>query len=204
MGRKKAVKNEVVIKDSSNNVFVIDADNLYNWTDIQKKFLEYYIQTKSLKASCAMSGYSELDASVFLLSFDAQKEIRRINTAMTQMQFQQKMATLNDIGGYLTSLLQGYTTQAEQLNVQEKMQVVDMLLKVHKIQLDAIKEPQTIIARDLNVDFSKLSIKTLKTLIDNYNSQDVDMIMNSNLSPEEIANIKSQGKEIAEIINNLQ
>lgn len=202
MPRKKKEHQITIVTDPERSL-IIDANNVYQWTELQKKFLEYYIQTKSLKTSCLMSGYDEKDASVFLLSFDAQKEIRRINTAMTQMQFQNKMATLNEIGGYLTSLLTGCTVQSEQLTTQEKMQVVDMLLKVHKLEIDAIKEPQTIIARDLNVDFSKLSVKTLKTLIDNYDSQDIDVIMNSNLSPEEIANLKAQGREIAEIVNNL-
>lgn len=204
MARKKLEQHQITLATDSKYSLIVDENNVYKWTDIQKKFLEYYIQTKSLKTSCLMSGYPETEASVFLLSFDAQKEIRRINQAMTQLQFQNKMADLHEIGGYLTSLLQGYSTQCDQLNMQEKMQVVDMLLKIHKLELEAIKEPQTIIAKDLNVDFSKLSIKTLKTLLDNYENQDVDNIINSNLTPEEIANLKAQSKEIIEIVNNLK
>lgn len=206
MARKKTAEkqveehNEIIATDKEYSL-VVDPQGEYKWTAKQKKFLEIYIQTKSVKLACTIAQMNEVDASVFLTSYNAQKEIRRINMAMVQHQFQNKMATLDDIGGYLTSLLQGNVLQGEQLSFADKKDVINLLIKVHQTKIDAVKEPQTIITRDLNVDFSKLSVKSLKTLIDNYNSQDIDTIMSSSLSPEEIANLKSQGQEIAEIVN---
>ena len=113
------------------------------------------------------------------------------------------MATLDEIGGYLTSLLEGQTVMAEQLSVQDKLKVTDMLMKVHQMEQDAINNPQTILTRDLNIDLSKLSTKTIKALIDNYKANDIDEIMNGNMSPEEIANLKTQSSELIELIKKL-
>ena len=186
-----------------NTLYSLDISNEYGWNDQQKLFLCLYIQTGSFKYSCSISKLNEEDATTFLMSYNAQKELRRINMMIANKQFENKMASLNDIGGYLTSLIIGDCFMKDKLETKDKIAVIDLLLKVHKTQIDAIKEPQTIIARDLNVDFKNLSIQSLKTLIDNYKTQESNDIINSSLSPEEIASIKSTGREIAEIVNTL-
>ena len=110
----------------------------------------------------------KIERYTIFMDYKTQCEIRRINKAICQLQFQTKMATLDEIGGYLTSLLEGNTVMAETLTLQDKLKVSELLMKVHQIQQEGINNPQTVLTRDLNIDLSKLSTKTIKALIDNY------------------------------------
>ena len=207
MGRKKKVdleklKEEYAIELANNPelALTVDPTNKYSFTDEEKKFIEVYVQMKNVAYATSVSGMDESTAMGFFVDYKTQCEIRRINKAICQLQFQNKMATLDEIGGYLTSLLEGNTVVGETLSIQDKLKVTDMLMKVHQIELDAIEKPQTILTRDLNIDLSKLSTKTIKALIDNYKANDIDEIVNSNMSPEEIANLKTQSSQILELI----
>ena len=211
MGRPKKKTNLEKLKEEyalelQNNPELslsIDPTNKYKFDDTEKKFIEAYIQTKNVGYAISVSEMDESKSMGFLMDYRTQSEIRRINKAICQLQFQTKMVTLDEIGGYLTALLEGNAVLAEQPSMQDKMKIVEMLLKVHQIQQDAIKEPQTLLQRDLNIDLSKLSTKTIKALIDNYKVNDIDEIMNSNMTPEEIANLKTQSKSIIELMKML-
>ena len=216
MGRKKKNKKSEPVKDiqkvkddykkeveeNKELSLLVDPDNKYNFTEQEKKFIEYYIRSKNVNLSAKMCGMEHDEGLMFLLSFNAQTEIRRINLAICHHQFQTKIATLDEIGGYLTSLLTGeYIPLSEQLTNKSKVEVAKLIIDINKLQQGAIDNPSVILTKNIDIDLKNLSVKTIKNMLQNSPDDDNLTIEGMTLTPEEIASVKSQNKEYKELLN---
>ena len=209
MGRKKTNEIEQLttnynqaLNEDVNFSLEIDPTNKYKFSEVEKEFLKAYIQLKNVEASCNLSGMELEPGMKFLLSYNAQSEIRRINLAICHHQFNSKMATLEEIGGYLTSLITGeYTPLTEQLTTKEKLEVSKIIVDINKLQQGAIENPSIILTKNIDMDLKNLSVSTIKNMLETSEKIDTTGVSEITLTPEEVANIKTQSKEYLELLN---
>lgn len=144
----------------------VDPTNKYNMSDEQKKFIEYYIQFKSVPTAAELTGIEMDVAKQYFISWNSQQEIRRINRALYYRQFNNKLLSLDQIGGYLTSLLTDENVPiGDQLKSKDKLKIVEMIIKLIELKKESFENPNTIMEKDLDVQIKNLSVNTIKTLL---------------------------------------
>lgn len=187
--RKKPQKPEIVIfpEDKIQNLQVdyineldlnpkysldVNPEGKYNMTDTEKKFVKYYIEFKSVLSAGELSGLTEDEAKQTFLKYPVQCEIKRINAAMYQRQFANKLLSLDDIGGYLSSLITNYNVPlAEQIKPSEKVEVAKLLIKLNELKNESINTPGKLIEKDLDEQLQSLSVETIKQLLETNDSK---------------------------------
>lgn len=185
MGRKKKITYENIEKtdeitkqyiDEVNNNIVfslrVDPENKYNMPPEQKTFIAYYIQYRNITTAGMLANIDLQLAASYLMAYSTQQEIQRINKAIIQRQFATKLASLDNIGGWLTSLLTDSVVEGDKINSKEKIKVAQMLIDLHKLKAESLMSPQTLIQKDVNVELKDLSIETIKKLI--YNDEQIE------------------------------
>lgn len=167
---------------------VVDPTNKYNMTDMQKKFVEYYVNFKNVNTAAELCGIDQDTAKQYFISYASQQEIRRINLALYHRQFANRLLTLDEIGGYLSCLLTGVNVPlADQpKTIGDRLAIVKTLIDLNKLKLEGLRNPNVILAQDIDVQIKNLSLATIKQLIAQ-EAQPVEKIYNANLTPEESA-----------------
>lgn len=191
----------------------VDPENKYGMSDLQKTFVKHYVEFKNVNTAAELTGIDQEIAKQYFIAYSSQQEIRRINLALYQRQFANRLITLDEIGGYLTSLLTGENVPlGDQLKINDKLRVVQMLIDLNKFKAGAIQDPTVVMARDINVQLKNLSVTTIRQLIKTKatmdEKQDVIEVFdeNSTLTPEEQAYLSTlptdQLLELIEQTNN--
>lgn len=172
----------------------VDPDGELGMSEEQKKFVAYYVQFKSLTYVASMMGIDTETAKQYYISFNSQQEIRRINMALYHRQFANRLINLDEIGGYLTSLLTGDNVPlADQPHsVSERLAIVKMLIDLNKLQIEGIQNPSLLMQNNVEVQIKNLSLNTIKSLLSEANKSkkvpiEVSNISDSELTPEESA-----------------
>lgn len=143
-----------------------DPERKYKMTTVQKDFIKYYVQFKSINTAGKLCGIQPDEARQIFVSWQTQSEIRRINRALYHRQFMSKMLSIDQLGGYLTSLLTDENVPlADQLRTPEKLRVVDMLLKLNEMKRDGFENPSELAEKDIEVEIKQLSIETIQRLL---------------------------------------
>lgn len=185
MGRKKKITYENIEKtdeiskqyiDEVNNNIVfslqVDPENKYNMPEEQKRFIAYYIQYRNISTAGMLANIDLHLATSYLMAYSTQQEIQRINKAIIQRQFATKLASLDNIGGWLTSLLMDDVVEGDKINSKEKIKVAQMIIDLHKLKAESLMSPQILMQKDVNVELKDLSIETIKKLI--YNDEQIE------------------------------
>lgn len=173
----------------------VDPENKYNLSDEQKQFIHLYVEHKNLATVAYMMDIKMDVAKSYLMSYYSQTEIRRINLAMYHRQFNTRMATLDELGGYLTSVLIDNVPEADRLKSNEKLRVIQLLIDLNKFKEESIKDPSVIMARDIDIQIKNLSVATIEKLLAQDKLQEKKDIVcemtDNNISPEESAYLSS-------------
>lgn len=151
----------------------IDTENKYNFNEVTKIFIKNYIQTKDIKLASSLSNLNVEDGFDIFKRYEVQNEIRRLSCAIAQRKFLNKMLTLDELGGYLSSMLtEEYNQFGMQLSIDDKTKIINTLLKIIEMKQNAIDEPATIISEDLDTQLKNLSVNTIKNLLNEYDEND--------------------------------
>lgn len=193
----------------------VDPENKYNMSDTQKEFIAFYVQYKNVPLAAKLAGIEEDAAMDYFNKYSSKMEIRRINLALYHRAFATKLLSVDEIGGYLTSLLVGENiAEAEKLGKKDKLQVVKLLLEINQMKQNMISNPKEIIdAIDVQEQLNELSVETIQKMIEVSNDKEKqkkeDLIeevreKNSYLTPEEIAQLNSMStKELMELLKTI-
>lgn len=192
----------------------VDPLNKYNMTEEQKQFIHLYCEFKSLPFVQATMNIPTEIANAYFISYSSQKEIRRINRAMLQRRFQTKMMTINEIGGYLSTLITDENVPlSEQLKPREKLSAAGMLIELNKLKAQAIQDSKIIDYKDVEETAKNMSIDAIRALLsnkpnENVNSEKDTLISKLNtdnsLLPEEIDYLKSLSTvELMQLLNTI-
>lgn len=180
---------------TSENSLEVDPNNIYNMSDEQKKIIQYYIQFKNLAMAAEFAEIEYDIAKQYFVDYNSQSEIRRIHSELCKQQFQCETLSLDDIGGYLTSLIkEDLVPLGEQLKTTDKLKVISMLIELNKLKTEEPEKPDTVI-NNLNLELKNLSIDTIKKLLNNeLDNEEIDYLNNLN-SNELLEIIEENNKE---------
>ena len=222
MSRKKKIDKEIkidskelqtmqenyVMEVETNPEFSLDVDPLgkYNLSQAQKDFIKYYIQFKSVATAAELCGIDIDTAKTYFLNYITQQEIRRINRALYHRQFEHKMLDLDDIGGYLSSLITDENVPiGDQLKTKDKLQVANMLIDLIKLKKESFEDPAKLKNIDVASQLKNLSLITIQQLLVQSNKQEKkeSIILDNNLSAEEKEYLNSLPTEsLLELLND--
>ena len=190
----------------------VDPTNKYRMTKDQKEFIRHYVQFKNVVLACQLAGIDEKQGRAYYLAYSSQQEIRRINMAMYHRQFSAKLLNLDEIGGYLTSLLTDQVPMADRLESKDKLKVAQMIIDLNELKRSALSDPTVIDTVEVSEQIKDLSVKSIKQLIsashDTGPDKEKDGIIEqlddeNNLSGEEIAYLKTlPTEELLQLVEN--
>lgn len=170
----------------------VDPQGKLGLSEEEKKFVQLYVDYKSIATVAEFMEIKMEIARAYYLSYKCQQEIRRINLALYQRQFAARLLTLDEIGGYLTSLLTDlFVPNGDKLKSTEKLQVVKLLIDINRLKIESLQNPEILMVKEIDTEIKNLSISTIKKLItqDKLNEKDklISQLEEDPLSPEESA-----------------
>lgn len=145
----------------------VDPEGKYGMSEAQKTFIGHYVNFKNVNTAAELTGIDQDTAKQYFVAYSSQQEIRRINLALYHRQFASRLISLDEIGGYLTSLLTGDNVPiADQpKNIGERLAIVRMLIDLNKMKMGSIQNPSLIMANDIDIQIKNLSLATVRQLL---------------------------------------
>lgn len=205
--------NELVKELDENPEFSLEVDptNKYSMSEEQKRFVKNYCEFKSIPMSAELSGISLDTAKSYFVAYSSQQEIRRINRAMYQKQFSNKLLTIDEISKWLSSLITDENVPiADRVKTMDKVRIAQILIDLQLYKNDAINNPSSLLDTDIETEIKELSVKSIKTLLKQKNTKEdkkvevIDAIQSKQaLSPEEEIFLKTlPTKDILTLLNS--
>ena len=195
----------------------VDPENKYHMLDDQKEFIKNYVQFKNIPLAAELSGIDKQTATSYFMAYSTQQEIRRINLAMYHRQFNNKLLSIDEIGGWLTSVMvDEHVPIGERLKTKDKLEVAKMIIDLNKIKANALEKPQILDAVIIEDQLKDLSVESIQNLINvSANSEKVEQdrqevineiqAENDRLTPEELAYMKTLPLDaLLEMLENLK
>lgn len=213
--KQKQIEYLDTIKNNPQYSLIVDPENKYNLTLQQKEFIGLYCEFKNIQLAAMMSNLELEEAMTLYSSYPCQQEIRRINLAMYQTQFANKLISLNELGGYLTSLLCDAVPSGDKLSPSDKLKVAQLILDLNKTLKETPNEVKDIIDIPIDTQLKDLSIKSIKALLEANKNKDKikeekEKIIESfenfdNFSQEEISFLNTLStKELLDLLDSME
>lgn len=188
----------------------VDPENKYGMSDIQKHFIKNYVEFKSIPMAAELTGIDVDTAKAYFISYSSQQEIRRINKAMYQRQFSHKLLGIDQIAGWLSSLITDENVPvADRLKTMDKVRVAQMLIDLQIYKKDVINNPDSITEIDFEQQIKNLSIGTIRDLIyqnkkqQTNNKDEIVENLKGDFTPEEKTFLKSLSvQELLQLIDD--
>lgn len=186
----------------------VDPTDRYSMNATQKAFIKNYCEFKSVPMAAELCGIDLDSAKSYFVAWSSQQEIRRINRAMYQRQFSHKILSIDEISGYLSSLIvDDDVPLADRVKTMDKVKIAQMLIDLQIQKNDALHNPSSIIDADIEGEIKKLSVNSIKELLSQKKkSSDEEMLDIQNdgsLLPEEEAFLKTlPAKDLLELIES--
>ena len=128
----------------------VDPENKYHFSDTQKDFIANYVQFKNVPLAAKLSDIEEELAKSYYNNYNVKAEIRRINLAYQHRACATKMINMDELGGWLTSILfSENVVEADKIGTRDKLQVVKLIMEIQKMKQESIANPDNII--DINI-----------------------------------------------------
>lgn len=187
----------------------VDPEGKYNMSDEKKSFVSAYIDFRSVAMCAEVLQISMEKAKELFNDYAVQSEIRRINLALYQRRFATKLLNLDQIGGYLSSLLTDqYVPLVDQLPQSKKLEVVDTLIRLNQLKLEGMNDPAVIIEKDISTQLKDLSIDTIKSLLTESENKNKKVELIANLDKDNVLSLEEKSyleslstKELLDLVN---
>lgn len=160
-------KNEYfeILKSNPQYSLLVDPENKYNLTEEEKNFIGIYCEFKNIELAAMMSQISVDRAMSLFSSYACQQEIRRINVAMYHQKFANKLLSVEELGGWLSSVLMDDVPASDRITTSEKIKVVEKILQIHELLQNGIQNPKDIIDLNIEEQLKNLSVSSIKNLL---------------------------------------
>ena len=157
---------EVALQTDPQYSLEVDPEDKYHMTETQKVFVKQYVEYKSVGIAAELAKIDKDTAMSYLTAYSSQEEIRRINRALYHRQFNNKVLSLDQLGGYLSSLLMDENVPiADRLSTRDKLRVVEMLIDLNKMKMESFSDPSILMAKDIDIQIKSLSVATIQQLL---------------------------------------
>lgn len=166
------VQNSISTELEFNPVYSLEPDPSggLGLDEEQKRFIKEYINYRSIGYAAEQTGIEEEVAKSYYLNPQIKAEIRRINLAMYQRKFNRRLLNIDEIGGYLTSMLiDEDVAEVDKLSSKDKLKVVEMIMNLNKTKQEVLNNPtinNVIDYTNTEQEIKNLDTKDLKRLIE--------------------------------------
>lgn len=145
----------------------VDPFGKYKLSETHREFIANYARFQNIPIAAKITGIDEETALDYFNSYATKVELRRINLALYHRAFATKMLNLDEVGGYLTSIIIGENiADAEKITTKDKLSAAKMILDIHKMKQEGLNNPDNIIDIDVSAQLKDLSAETLKAMLD--------------------------------------
>ena len=204
------------LKTNPQYSLLVDPENKYDLDNQEKEFIGLYCEFKNIEMAAMMSKMDLEKAFALFSTYACQQEIRRINVAMYQTQFANKLIGLEELGGYLSSLLEDNVPVGDRISSQDKLQVAKLILDLHKYLKELPSNPVDIIDIPVEEELRNLSVNSIKALIEQTrkvnrkDQKDKEEIINSfadydKFTQEEISFLRTLStRELLDLLNSTE
>lgn len=162
------VQEGIIAELETNPLYSLEPDPTgeLNMSDEKKLFLKNYIEFKNVPLASQLTGIDESKGQSYWLDGECRSEIRRINLAMYQRKFSRRLLSIDEIGGYLTSMLiDEDVATADQLPSRDKLKVAQMIIDLNKMKAETYNNPKVIEYVELEEEVKEMDVKSIKQLI---------------------------------------
>jgi hypothetical protein len=182
-----AVPVEYVSESQKEFVSAIEKDPLYSlepdpegklgFSEEEKNFTRWFIQYHNIGSAASMSGIDYKAGSGYYADPKCQNEIRRISLALYKRKFAKRLLTIDEIGGYLTSvLIDDDVPEADRLKPKEKLEVAQMIIDLNQMKTKSFESPDEIESVDIEHKIEGLDVNSIKKLISDVKAPNKDEI----------------------------
>ena len=205
------------LKTNPQYSLIVDPENKYDLSDKEKEFIGLYCEFKNIEMSAIMSKMPLEEAFALFASYPCQQEIRRINVAMYQTQFANKLIGLNELGGYLSCLLSDNVPAGDRISPEDKLLVAKLILDLHKYLNERLtSNPSDVIDLPVEEELRELSVNSIKSLlaqthkVNKKDKEEKEKLIESfenynNFTQEEISFLKTLSiKELLNLLNSIE
>lgn len=178
----------------------VDPANKYGMSEQQRLFIKYYTEYINIPLAASLAGIDNETATNIFTMPSTENEIRRINQARYLRRFNHKLLSIEQIGGWLSSLITDENVaMGDRLKTKDKLSVASMLISLNDLRRNAYDNPDIIMTQNIEEQLKTISVDTIKQLIVTTNiNNDVDKLKvleqlkeKRSLSPEEVAYLKT-------------
>lgn len=155
----------------------VDPTNKYGFTNIKKACIAAYVQYRNIAYCARLCNIPEEECQKYLIEPEVRSELDRINHALYQRQITRRMLTIDEIGGYLSSLIVDETFEADRLSPRDKLSAIRVLIDVTKTKNSMIANGGGNVVYDVEPDVEKMDVNQIKDVI--------KTIQQSKVSPDE-------------------
>lgn len=150
-----------------------DPEGKLGLSDEQCEFIRAYIQFRNTTIAAASAKIEDDVADGYYRDPVIQGEIRRINLSMYKRQFSRRLLTIDEIGGYLTSMIIGEDVpEIDKLSGKEKLVAVKMMIDLNNMKASTFKDPKVIEYVDLEKKVKGMDVGSIKKLIEETKKMD--------------------------------
>lgn len=143
-----------------------DPTGQLNLSEEQKKFIDAYVQFRNVPLASQLSGIDESQGTKYFMDEKCRGEIRRINLALYAKQFSRRLLTIDEIGGYLTSVLMNQdVVERDVLTAKDKLNVAKMIIDLNVLKMQSFDNPSKLDIIGVESDVKDLSAEQIKKLI---------------------------------------
>lgn len=167
-----SVNYELELDQDTKYSLNVDPTNKYNFTNKEVEFIILYSEERNLVRVSELMNLNIIDTNKFYKDYRIRNELRRISMAKYHRIFSDKMLSLDKIGAYLSNLIYDFNlAESEKLSPQDKLKVVELLMKCQTLINESTKNPTIITTNTVEMQLKNLSIKTISSMLDNLNHQ---------------------------------
>lgn len=144
----------------------VDPTNKYHMCEEHKIFISNFVQYKNISLAAKLTGIDEEQALEYYNQYSTKMELKRLNLALYHRTFATKMLNLDELGGWLTSIIIGENVaEADKIQTKDKMTAARMIMDIHKMKQEGFQDPDNVIDVDIQEQFENLSVETLKQML---------------------------------------
>lgn len=192
---------------------IVDPEGKYDLTEQEKNFIGLYCEFKNIEMAAIMSNMDLHEAMTLYSTYKCQQEIRRINIALYHTQFAHRLLSIEEIGGYLSSLLMDNVPNGDRVYGEAKLKVAQMIIDLNLYRQESMDNPKDFIEGDIQSELKELSVNSIKRLlneskkVDKSNKENKENIIKTfenydNFTDEEIAFLKTLSvSELLSLLN---
>lgn len=137
------------------------------FSEEEYEFIRLYYDLRNVNTVAEVLGMEIEVANALFVKPSIMQEIKRLDLAVYHHQFAKNLLTIDEIGGYLSSLLiDDMVPFSQKLDAPMKLKVAEMLIKLNTLKLEAFSKPEDYSYQDVESQIKDMSVNAIKRLLE--------------------------------------